>query len=541
MKVEVIDDAKEHLMKQMDTESGDVDTSLLSFTDVFKLISSLALPMSASFTFSIELFLMIILLNNINETEEEVAATTLIATLLNTLIVVGVAPLFAMNLIASNKIGELEENEAKGEDEEELQKKREYIAGVNRNGLFLSAALAAPITLGMVFSKPLLTGVFGQNDQVAELTQQFLRTYAPAIPPLMLRITSEQLMFSFKRAKEAMYIGLASLGIGTGLSAWLGLNNVYGPQLGATGIAIGYVVESYLTAAAYALYLARHKSFQNFEFYNLLKRFEGQARQFWELLQVGGSITFAIASEMAMSLSVSLLAGSIGTLEQSAVTYLNQFIFFDFLFASGFGQTCAQEVNRLLGAKKYENASRVGTYGLITTLIYTSPVPILFAIAPQWLIISNDNQTELEHMLKILTPIMSVGVIVDAARFNLLQQLRPLNDLKTSTLISVSSLSTGIIASAVLGLKTSLGVHGVAIGFAGGVIIATPALMYRWHHRIKATSMRAMAAMPEPEVQTSSSTYSIARFFPCCHKETQSDEEAVMINGSSSVSYGSFS
>lgn len=81
--------------------------------------------------------MIVVLLNSLSENEDEVASATLISTMINTLLVIGMAPLFSMSVIASNKIGELTEDETNGETNEiVLQEKREYIAGINRNGLF---------------------------------------------------------------------------------------------------------------------------------------------------------------------------------------------------------------------------------------------------------------------------------------------------------------------------------------------------------------------------------------------------------------------
>lgn len=473
------------------------------FWRTFKELSSLSLPMALSFTFSFEIFLIVVLLNSLSENEDEVASATLISTMINTFLVIGMAPLFSMSVIASNKIGELTEDETNGETNEiVLQEKREYIAGINRNGLFLSALVTPPVMMGLIFSKPLLTTLFGQSEHVAEITQNFLRIYSPAVAAVMTRISSEQMMFSFGHAKPAMLLGLASLAVGTGVGAWLGFGGLGVPKLGGTGIAIGYVIEAYLTSLSYALYLAKHKDFSQYEFFNIFKRFSGQFKQFIELLQIGSSITLSVASEMAMSLSVSILSGMLGTKEQAAITYLNQYIFFNFLMLAGFGQSNSQELNRLIGAKKYENASRMGKYGLLTTLIYTTPVPLFFAVMPGVLIIGK-APSQVKEILKYLAPIMSTGVILDSARYNLLQQLRVLKDLKGSTIISVSALSLGITGSALLGLKTKLGIYGVAAGYTGGVIIAIPGLVYRWHNRIRAEKIKEITEEP-PQMLTSS-------------------------------------
>lgn len=187
---------------------------------------------------------------------------------------------------------------------------------------------------------------------------------------------------------------------------------------------------------------------------------------------------------MTMSLSLGILSGLIGVIPQSAMTYINQFLSLNLLFSSGFGLSCSQEMNRRIGAQNYSGASTMGKYGLYTTLIYTTPLPLIFALAPGLLLLTAKNPEQVKELLIKLPPIMSAGAILDAARYNWGQQLRVMGDLKGSTIVSVGGLAIGITTSALLGLKTDLGIYGVAIGYTGGIALAGGALCIRWIGRI---------------------------------------------------------
>lgn len=152
----------------------------------------------------------------------------------------------------------------------------------------------------------------------------------------------------------------------------------------------------------------------------------------------------------------------------------------------------------------------MGKYGLLTTLIYTTPVPLFFAIM-LGVLVMGASPGQVKEMLKYLAPIMFSGVILDLARYNLLQQLRVLKDLNGSTMISVSALSLGITGSALLGLKTKSGVYGIAAGYAGGMVIAIPGLVYRWHNRIRAEKIKEI--MEELPQTLTSSAHCMDGFF----------------------------
>ncbi|MBN9232113.1 MAG: MATE family efflux transporter [Legionella sp.] len=524
------ENSHEEILLDSDQVALDGEPDLYNFWDVFKKISALSIPMALSFTFSMEIFLVSLLLNSTSEDDDELAATTLITIMLNTLVVIGASPLFAMSVLTSNKIGDLEEAEVNHINEDILAKKREYIAGINRNGLYLSTVLTPVVFSGMFFSKPILTDIFKQKEIVAQIAQDFLRVYAPAVPGLMVRFSSEQMLFSFGRSGYAMISGLLSLGVGTGLAISLERGLLGLPSMGAAGIAIGFAAEAYLTAFAYSIYLARHRDFENYKFFHIFKRFENQFSQLKDLIKMGSSISLSVASEMAMNLSVGVISGLTGIKQQSAISYVNQFSFLNFLALAGFGQSCSQEVNRQIGAKRYENASRIGKYGLSTTMIYTSPIPIFFSVAPQFLILSASKPQEIVDMLKYLAPIMGAGVVIDSARYNLLQQLRVLGDLKGSTIISISGLSLGIAMSAILGLKTHLDIYGVAIGNTGGILLASGGLFYRWCQRIKSEHIRDINEVSVSENPSNKKSFAnnLCGFFSKCSKPQEGERQYLL-------------
>lgn len=503
------------------------------FWNTFKASSAQALPMIASFTFSFEVFLTNLLLISLSENDEEVAAIALISMLMNFLCVVGMSPIFSVSVAASNKVGELMLAETEGENEAVLVEKCEHIAGISRNGMYLSLLVTPPVVGCMLFAKPILTGVFGQDAQVAQYVQTFFNAYAPGVPGLMLRIASEQMLFSFGKAKQVMMMALSSLCIGTGAAVWMGFGGLGVPRLGATGVAAGFALEAWLTALGLSVYLSQHPDFSRFEFFHLLKSVKGQGKQFLELLKITASIAPAIISEMTMSLSMGILSGLIGVIPQSAMTYINQYLSFNLLFSYGFGISCSQEMNRRIGAQNYEGASTMGKYGLYTTLIYTAPLPVIFAAAPGLLLVTAKNLDQVKDLLKILTPIMSTGAILDAARYNLGQQLRVMGDLKGSTIVSVGGLALGITTSALLGLKTELGVYGVAIGYTGGIALAGGALYIRWIGRINSQNLRDSFQPPRVDAPPRSWRN---RFFELCSRDERANEEQLL--PIASTSYG---
>jgi Na+-driven multidrug efflux pump len=240
----------------------------------------------------------------------------------------------------------------------------------------------------------------------------------------------------------------------------------------------------------------------------MLSRFKNNSRDILSLLKTGGAISFTVALELGMTLAVGIFSGLIDVQAQSAMTYNMQFMYFEFIGLAALSFSTTQEISRLLGAGQPINASRFGRYGLLTTLSYLAPIPILFAVYPNALIgISGGAEEPVKKILSSLVPIMSIGVLIDIVRYNLLQQTRAFNDLIVPNIIAGLGLGSGIALSWALGLQTNLGIDGVGTGYTLGIALTTTPLLIRWVNLLRTTSKPKSVIIEElPEEDNTLST-----------------------------------
>ena len=467
------------------------ETTLSNFS-VFKRVSKLALPMAASYTFSIEMSLLVFFLSRLNSDETHGAAITPITNMINALVIIGISPLFAMSMVAGKKIGALKKSITENDTDENIQLQKNNIASVNHHGLVIATVMMPVVALPLVFSEPILTGIFRQSQDVATIAQSFLRPYAIAVPAAMVRLCSEQMIFSFGRTKPAMVMGLLNASIGMSLAAILGFGKMGAPVLKEQGILIGYIVEAYLTAFAFSLYIAMHSEFKDYPFFrpkNLIAHFS----HIRDILTIGRHILLGNTVEMSSILGTGAIAGLCGVSAQAAFSTTMQFTLLTFLLKSAFGQSSCQEMSRLIGEKAYQNAAQFGRYSIPTTLAYVTPIPILFSIQPRWLLqLLGQEEDEQYSILRILIPLMALAVLFDAVRYNLLQQLRNnLGDGNRATILSSASMLSGCLLSWALGVHTNLGIYGVALGYLTGIFAAMIGLAVRWKSKIEPFALAA--------------------------------------------------
>ncbi len=488
-------------MEQAIVNINTIQNSNVTYWHAFQKISRLSWQMSASYSFSLQMAMLVYLLGQLNDNDEHLAAITLITSLLNSVVIIGAGPLLGVGLVAGKELGELRDAQKNGESEEALQLRREHIAAAFGNALIISLVMSPLMLATTVSSKPLFNYAFNQNEEVAEIAAFFVTLYSVAIPGIMIRISADQILFTFEHTKTAMIVSLVNLAIGMSVGSILAFGAFGAPKMGPTGLLIGCILDPYLSALSYLVHLSTSSELSSFHFLDLYKSWQPYLNQLIEMSTFGGSILLNMTAETTMSLIINAFAGIISVQQQAAFSAIMQFSLFSYLLQIAFGQTCAQEMSRNLGEHHFYNASIMGKMGIIALLSYITPVLIFLSAFPETLCaMMGNNNHSLAQILQKLAPIMFVGCTFDALRFVLLQELRILGDDKRASVISMGCIALGIALAGTLGLQTEMGVYGVATGFTASTSLAAAILLTRWASRIGASSIeKHQKNNPTPE------------------------------------------
>ncbi len=486
-------------------KSGDPTLSV-TFWDIFKHISKVGIPMCLSFTFCFEVYASVLLLQLVSQSEDDTAAATLVSTIMNTFCVISMSPVLSVINVLTLSLEEWKAEKNKGphsvlaEDEHgnaidltAIPGLKERIESVGPYAFLMATAVSIPCWASLYFSRSIMTSIFHQQDSVARSAERFLRPYSFAVPALMLRVALGLIMLSFGKNKEAGAVALATFAIGLGLSILLGFGFTFSPELDQTGIALGFVVETYLTALCFGLFVKFNKECSEFNFFqiswDILQR---NTRVLIDMLRYGWAFFLSYSIDLSLALVIGIFSGLLGVEQESAMSYCMQLLFFDFIFLAAIGMTCMQEVTRAMSIKNSQTdpdllqkmaqfTVQLSRGGLITSLIYLTPLPLLVAIYPKALeFISGGATPEVSKELRRLVPIMAAGVAFDNIRYNLLQQSRAFEDISVPIVIAFCGMLAVIGLAAVFGFVTDLGVDGIAMGYTIGLGFAAAALFLRW-------------------------------------------------------------
>lgn len=472
----------------MNAQPASGSLSKSSFSAVFSSVSSLAALAALSYSFSYEVFATGVIggFVDINQTGPAdlncadrmsnctailQAANTVMMSFMNSIAVLSACPLFSIAALISAEFGKLENPANSGEDNINEYKLR--ISSSMRDTLIFTIFILSPLAFFPLYYSSSLLKVLGQNSAVAEVAETFLRPMAPAVIALLLQVALEQIIYGFKKIRTAMLVGLVSLALAIAFALLLGIG--YGlPNLGLPGIAYACLAGLSFSVVSYASVLIFDKSFKEYQFLNFSRLPSNQFSFLKDIFKESGPLLISYLNEVSVAICLSIFSGLIGGDAQSQLSFIMQFFYFVLIPSTAFGQICWQELSRLIHKSSYEDAQALARWGLVTSAIWMG---IACAIAA--VIYAGMNATEGSQQIPTFI-LFALAIWIDSMRFNMLQQQRAFADSSRSTLISVLCLSTGIGASALLGLFTEWRNLGLGAGYLLGASAAVVAMFPRW-------------------------------------------------------------
>lgn len=484
-----------------DAQMNDLLPEEISLLAGMKKITKNSFPMMLSSSMSFIMLASAILSGRLNNDKDHIAATTLIIVMANAESAISFAPLFSVGLLVSRNFGDYEFLKTAPRHETwatEYKLKKQRIANYNKNGIMLSLGIAAIPTLTLSFSKPILV-LFGQDEKAAAIADEYLKIFAIAMFGWGWRVINEQMMYSCRKQDYVALIGLTTFFTSLGLSYEFGFGN---PNLRLKGIALGFVVEAYLSPIIFTTFLSFNKDLRPFKFF---RKWSLNYQQDWpllkEILKTSFPMFLALASEFGAQIAMNSLMGILGNDELAAQNFMAQFFFFTFIPLVAFAQATSQEFSRAFGGKHYFNANKYAKSGILSVAAILLPACIVMASYPQMIVSlltdegsnPDENNRDWLQLVNGLAPVSTAGIFFDALGFNMLQVLRATGDNIVPSCFSVGSVWLGVLSGYLLGFKAGWGVYGVSAGYTAGLAVRAASLFTRWRQKIKPENLKAEA------------------------------------------------
>lgn len=363
-----------------------------------------------------------------------------------------------------------------------INNQRRELASLNQAGIIAAIPLIPipMLILGYLDRILLLASV---DPEVCEVVGRFMSYYIWALPGFFTRIAAERMLFVLDKELSAMGIGLGSLSIGTAIAGVLGLLT----DLAEKGIATGFIVESYLTAAAYIAYACLDESMKPFEFYNFSNlTIEILKKYFIYIFRSGSPFAISFGNEGSVSILLLIYACILGKTALAQLEFQQGVFLFVFLFAAATGHIHYIETSKLVGKEDYVGTTKQAIYGFASTCIFAGAATLTAAA-----ILSIWSAFDSEEDSAGLRSIFSAAVFVDGARYLMLCGQRSMNDNIPSTLISAGGLWAGIIIGGLTLLSESRCIEYIAASYLFGEVLALGGLgTFRFRQFVNPTFLK---------------------------------------------------
>ncbi len=459
-----------------------------------------------AFTYSLELPLLFIILgrlpSNNKDNTQSLAVATLIVNVFDTAVLIPGVVSFAMMLEGGEIYGKITDSTILDEEKENCKKDIERLI---KNSLVLASPFVLISAGLLIFSKAWLVNLFGQDEEISELAQQFLRPAAAIIPLTTIRFIFQQIFIIHQHQKWMITVSVVSFLFGGGFLTYAfgyGMEVILLPGKGIFGVFAGILAENFISTlgVGLCLYQAKFKDYRfATSFYSWSKH---DYKQIIHLIKQLFPIEAAYLSELATILAKIFQAGFFGVTALAVQNFAGQLAFLSLLFAHVFSQAVSLNIN---GTKNEVYKGRLARGGLLASLIFSSLVCIPIGAYPQILTVFGDVTSEVMSSAQIVVPLAAGTSILYTLSLTMLQSLRTKPNHIKSTIAFNAWLWTSVLGSYLLGFPLELGIKGIGIGSLLGTALGTAHLFVHLLRAFPQPSSSSMSIQTTEPPRVSSS------------------------------------
>ena len=350
------------------------------------------------------------------------------------------------------------------------------------NGFIICLIMGILISAGLYFSAPLLTHL-GQDKEVVELAQPFLKLMSISILPMMLFMTLKQFADGLEFTKVPMLLSILALPLNVFIN-WLLIYGNWGfPRLELVGAGYGTLITRTVICIALILVILFHPLFKK---YMIIWRNQWNLKthSLRQVLKIGVPSSFQIGMEAGAFAVSGIIIGTIGAQEQAAHQIALICASFTYMVIMGLSQAGSIKVSFAYASNNWRKIKEFGMATLQIGLLYSIVSCTCFILFRNQLpVLFNDN-AQVIGMAATLLLFAGFFQISDAVQAVISGLLRGIKDVNIPTgLIAVAYWIIGIPLGLLLAFHFNLGAIGIWLGLIAGLTTSAILLSIRFFKR----------------------------------------------------------
>jgi len=375
------------------------------------------------------------------------------------------------------------------------------VRNVVRMGSWAMLLMTPLLMAVLVFTEDLLM-MIGQEPALAAQAAIFMSALMWSLPPSL----GFQVLRNFSTAVDKPMMPLIVSGLVVLCNALLGYALIFGhfglPRLELFGSGLGSAIAQLIGFLAMLAFCLWHPALKR---YRMLLRFSrphwAHLREVFTLgLPIGLTMMFEVALFVAAALTMGLFGADMLAAHQIAITVPS----LTFMVPMGIGMAATVRVGLAMGAGDLVEARRAGwaAMGLAGAFMLISSVALLLfpvQIAGLWLPATAENQPVLALAVSFLM-VAALFQLADGLQVAAAMSLRGLKDARAPMWIAGTSYwLIGFPICLWLGFGLDMKGLGVWYGLAAGLMVATVALVWRFHALSKPSEQAAPQIQQQEE------------------------------------------
>lgn len=355
------------------------------------------------------------------------------------------------------------------------------IRRVTRMGLWLSL-LYSVLVLPLMWGSASVLRFLGQEPEIAELAQGYLRIAGWGMAPALLVMVLKSYLAAQNRAQVVLWVTVFGA-LGNVFANWvLIFGNLGFPEMGIRGAATASVMNNAIMLIGLSLYAV--KALPEQSIFQRIWRPDWEA--FGAVFRLGWPIGMTLLAETGLFSASSLMLGWLGVLPLAAHGIALQLTSATFMVHLGLSQAATIQTSKSFGRKDEASLIAGGIAALICALIVVCLTIILFLGVPDLLIGAflapeDPNRTEIIVIGASLLAVAALFQLADGTQIMALSLLRGVHDTRAPMVLAVLSYWVlGIPAAYLFGFVLEMGGVGVWLGLVVGLSFAAVTMLYRF-------------------------------------------------------------
>lgn len=352
------------------------------------------------------------------------------------------------------------------------------------HGITLALVLAVPITLILVWLASSLDR-WGLDPTVLRLTVPYLRVVTWSILPLLLYAASRRYLQGMGIVRPVM-IALVTANLLNVLANWILIFGKLGaPAMGVRGAAWATVISRIGMAAFLLGVIVYREQGRRPGLFETPRRVE--AARMRRLIALGAPAASQVTLEVGAFAAATALAGRLPPAPLAAHQIAVNLAAFTFMVPLGVASAGAVRVGHAVGRRSREDALHAGWTALLFGTLFMTCAAVTFLVIPRELIGAFTSDPGVLQIGASLLFVAAIFQLFDGVQGVATGVLRGLGDTRTPMLWNLlGHWFVGLPLGYLLCFQLGLGVIGLWWGLSSGLMICGVALLFVWHHRIKA-------------------------------------------------------